>query len=122
MPDFLNFCEAAGFLGVPDFNINEPPQDMADFIEYAKGPTNSVWGAQRMADGHPQPYDLKYLELGNEEKVDAGYFQKFQALAKAIWAEDTNITLVVGDFTYSQTITNPFSFGGADSGITSLAA
>jgi hypothetical protein len=122
IPDFLNFCEAAGFLGVPDFNINETPQDMADFIEYARGPTNSVWGAQRLADGHPQPYDLKYLELGNEEKVDAGYFQKFQALAKAIWAEDTNITLVVGDFTYSQTITNPFSFGGADSGITSLVA
>lgn len=121
IPDFLNFCQAAGFLGVPDFNINESPQDMADFIEYAKGPTNSVWGAQRVADGHPQPYDLKYLELGNEEKVDAGYFQKFKALAEAIWAEDTNITLVVGDFTYSQIITNPFSFGGADSGITTLA-
>jgi len=30
IPDFLNVCEAAGFLGVPDFNINETPQDMAD--------------------------------------------------------------------------------------------
>jgi Domain of Unknown Function (DUF1080)/Alpha-L-arabinofuranosidase C-terminal domain len=122
IPDFLNFCEAAGFLGVPDFNINETPQDMADFIEYANGLTNTVWGARRLADGHQQPYGLKYLELGNEEKVDNAYYQKFQALAKAIWAADTNITLVVGDFTYSQSITNPFSFGGADSGITSLAA
>jgi hypothetical protein len=122
IPDFLNFCAAAGFLGVPDFNINETPQDMADFIEYANGSTNTVWGARRLADGHPQPYGVKYLELGNEEKVDNAYYQKFEGLAKAIWATDTNITLVVGDFTYSQVITNPFSFGGADSHITSLAA
>jgi hypothetical protein len=122
IPDFLNFCEAAGFLAVPDFNLNETPQDMANFVQYANGSTNTEWGAQRVADGHPQPYGLKYLELGNEETVNSTYYQKFQPLAQAIWAEDTNITLVVGDFTYSQTITNPFNFGGADSGITTLAA
>ncbi len=122
IPDFLNFCEAAGFLGIPDFNINETPQDMADFMEYANGSTNTVWGGQRAADGHPQPYGLKYLELGNEETVNGTYYQKFQALAQAIWAEDTNIILVVGDFSYHQVITNPFHFGGADSKITSLSA
>ncbi|MGC9942046.1 MAG: family 16 glycoside hydrolase [Verrucomicrobiota bacterium] len=121
IPDFLNFCEAAGFLGVPDFNINETPQDMADFVEYVNGATNTAWGAQRLADGHPKPYGLKFLELGNEETVNNSYYQKFQALAKAIWAADTNITPVVGDFTYSHIITNPFSFVRADSGITSLA-
>jgi hypothetical protein len=122
IPDFLNFCEAAGFLGILDFNINETPQDMADFMEYANGSTNTVWGGQRAADGHPQPYGLKYLELGNEETVNGTYYQKFQALAQAIWAEDTNIILVVGDFSYHQVITNPFHFGGADSKITSLSA
>jgi hypothetical protein len=122
IPDFLNCCEAAGFLGVPDFNINETPQDMADFMQYVNGPTNTVWGAQRLADGHPQPYHLKYLELGNEEVVNSTYYQKFQALAQAIWAADTNIVLVVGDFAYSEIITNPFSFTGAASGITTLAA
>jgi hypothetical protein len=120
--DFLNFCEAAGFLGIPDFNINETPQDMANFVEYANGSTNTVWGARRMADGHPEPYNVRYMELGNEERVDEAYYQKFQALAQAIWSRDTNITLVVGDLVYSQLITNPFSFGGADSGITTLAA
>jgi hypothetical protein len=122
IPDFLNFCEAAGFLGIPDFNINETPQDMADFMQYVNGPTNTIWGAQRLADGHPQPYNLKYLELGNEERVDSTYYQKFQALAQAIWAADTNVILVVGDFSYHQVITNAFSFSGADSGITTLAA
>jgi hypothetical protein len=122
IPDFLNLCDAAGFLGVPDFNINESPQDMSDFIAYANGSTNTVWGAQRAADGHPQPYGLKYLELGNEETVNSAYYQKFQALARAIWAADPNIIIVVGDFTYYQNITNPFNFGGAASGITTLAA
>lgn len=122
IPDFLNFCEAAGFLGIPDLNVNETAQDMADFIQYVNGTTNTVWGAQRAADGHPQPYNLKYMEIGNEERVDNTYYQKFQAIATAIWAADPNITLVVGDFSYHQIITNPFSFSGADSGITTLAA
>ena len=122
IPDFLNLCDVGGFLGVPDLSVNESPQDMADFIEYVNGPTNSVWGAQRLADGHPQPYRLKYIELGNEEHVDEAYFQKFKLLAETIWAADTNITIVVGDFSYHQIITNPFSFSGADSGITTLAA
>jgi alpha-L-arabinofuranosidase len=121
IPDFLDLCDAAGFLGIPDFNINETPQDMADFIEYANGPANSLWGQQRVADGHPQPYRLKYLELGNEEKVDDVYVNKFAALAQAIWAKDPDIILVVGDFSYHSRIVDPMHFSGADSGITNLA-
>jgi hypothetical protein len=122
IPDFLDFCEAAGFLGIPDFNVNETPQDMVDFIEYANGPTNTVWGVRRCADGHPRPYGLKYLELGNEETVNEIYATKFAALAKTIWAKDPDIILVVGDFAYQQPIENPFNFAGADSRISSLAA
>lgn len=119
--DFLNFCEAAGFVGIPDFNIHETPEDMADFIEYANGSTNNVWGARRAADGHAQPYGLKYLELGNEERVDETYANLFEATAKAIWAKDSEVVLVAGDFTYKEPIENPFHFTGADSQITSLA-
>jgi hypothetical protein len=54
--------------------------------------------------------------------VDSTYYQKFQAIATAIWAADPTIILVVGDFSYHQIITNPFNFSGADSGITTLAA
>jgi hypothetical protein len=119
--DFLNFCEAAGFLGIPDVNMGETPQDMADFIEYANGPANTEWGRRRAADGHPAPYGLKYLELGNEERVDESYAEKFEALAKAIWAKDPELILVVGDFLYSKPIQDPFDFRGAASGITALA-
>ncbi len=120
--DFLNFCDAAGFLGIPDVNCNETPQDMTDFMEYVNGPANSKWGRQRVADGHPKPYGLKYLQIGNEERVDENYFQKFKALAEVIWAKDPAIILIVGDFAYHQRIVDPFNFSGADGGITTLAA
>jgi hypothetical protein len=122
IPDFLNLCEAAGFLGSPDFNIDESPQDMVDFLEYANGAADSTWGKVRAADGHPKAYGLKYLELGNEERVDDAFFNKFASLARAIWARDPGITLVVGDFAYTRPITDPMKFDGADSHITTLAA
>ncbi|MEI9865646.1 MAG: family 16 glycoside hydrolase [Limisphaerales bacterium] len=120
--DFLNFCEAAGFLGIPDFDINESPQDISDLMDYLNGARDSEWGKKRVADGHPAPYRLKYIELGNEERVDDDYFKKFKALAEVIWAKDPAIILIVGDFTYQKIITDPLNFSGADSGITSLAA
>ena len=118
--DFMDFCEAAGFEYVPAFDVNESPQDLADFIEYAKGPADSTWGQKRVADGHPKPYRLSYIELGNEERVDDKYAAKFEALAKAIWAKDRNVILVVGDFAYDHPIKEPTKFTGAASGITNL--
>ena len=120
--DFLNFCEAAGFLGVPDVNFGEAPQDMADFVEYVNGPADSEWGRKRAADGHPKPYHLTHLEIGNEERVNEDYWKKFKPIAEAIWAKDPQIILVVGDFAYSQPISDPFNFKGAAAGISSLAA
>jgi hypothetical protein len=120
--DFMDFCEAAGFEYIPAFNMGETPQDMADFVEYAKGAADSAWGRRRVADGHPQPYRLRYIELGNEERVDEKYAGKFEALAKAIWAKDKDIIPVVGDFAYDKRIQDPLNFAGAASGITNLAA
>jgi hypothetical protein len=60
--------------------------------------------------------------LGNEERVDEVYYQKFERLAKAIWAKDPQVILVVGDFQYERPITDPMKIEGAASRITSLAA
>lgn len=119
--DFISFCEAAGFLCIPDLNMDETPQDMADFVEYINGPVDSPWGKRRAEDGHPQPYRLKYIQLGNEEAVNDVYWQKFKPLVEAIWSRDPDIIPVVGDFAYGQHITDPYKFTGAPS-ITSLAA
>jgi hypothetical protein len=120
--DFLDVCEAAGFLAIPDFNLDESPEDMADFIEYVNGPADSAWGRRRAAAGHPAPYNLRHVEIGNEEKIDEGYYRKFEKLVKAIWAKDPRVIPIVGDFQYERPITDPMRVTGADSGVTSLAA
>jgi hypothetical protein len=121
--DFLNFCEAAGIVGVPDVNVDETPQGMADFIEYANGSQDTDWGHMRDVNGgHKKSYGIRYLEIGNEEKVDEDYWQKFRGIAEAIWAKDSAIILVVGDFAYGRKIEDPFHFTGAASRITSLTA
>ena len=43
------------------------PEEMADLIEYAWGDNSTTWGQTRIADGHPEPYQLRYIELGNEQ-------------------------------------------------------
>ena len=119
--DFLNFCEAAGFLGIPDLNLDETPEDMADFLEYVNGPVTSPWGARRAADGHPAPYNLRRMEIGNEHSVNEHYFKKFKALAETIWKRDPGMILIVGDCNYDEPIEDPFHFKGGP-GISSLAA
>jgi hypothetical protein len=119
--DFLDLCVAAGFLAIPAFCMDESPRDMADFVAYVNGSSDSEWGKKRVADGHPRPYRLNYLELGNEERIDNDYVRRFEAIADAVWAVDPQIILVVGDFVYSQPITDPERIKGAASGITSLS-
>ena len=41
-------------------------QDALDALEYAMGPVTSPWGAKRAANGHPEPFKIKYIEIGNE--------------------------------------------------------
>jgi alpha-L-arabinofuranosidase len=94
--DFIDLCEAAGFACVPCFNTGESATDMADFVDYVNGPSDSDWGRRRAAAGHPDPYRLKYLELGNEQHVDQEYYERFVLLADAIWTRDPGITIIVG--------------------------
>ena len=115
------FCEAAGFLAIPAVNMDETPQDMADFVEFMNGPADTPWGRRRAADGHPAPYHLRYLELGNEEAVDDAYWRRFRPMAEAIWAKDPQLILIVGDFAYNGRIEDPYNFRGAPR-IQSLAA
>ncbi|MBS0203207.1 MAG: DUF1080 domain-containing protein [Planctomycetes bacterium] len=120
--EFLDVCEAAKFLSIPAFNMDETPADIADFVEYVNGAPTTAWGRRRVESGHPEPYQLRYIQLGNEERVDEAYFAKFARLADAIWKQDPEITIVVGDFLFGEPIRDPFQFRGSASGITTLAA
>jgi alpha-N-arabinofuranosidase len=44
--------------------------DALDEIEYATGDTHTKWGTQRAKDGHPEPFKLQYIEIGNEDGFD----------------------------------------------------
>ncbi|HTQ52583.1 MAG TPA: alpha-L-arabinofuranosidase C-terminal domain-containing protein [Candidatus Acidoferrales bacterium] len=68
---------------VPMDRMAQWAQDALDAVEYANGPTNSVWGAMRTAAGHPAPFNLKYIEIGNE---DGGpdYVHRWPVLVNAL--------------------------------------
>ena len=67
--------------------MNETPEDMADFIEYAKGPAESR-GAQRARPTGIPSRTAHYMELGNEERVERGILAEVRSLAEALWARD----------------------------------
>src|SRR5688500_2691031 len=58
-------------------------QDTLDAIEYAIGSPTSTWGAVRAKNGHPQPFPLKYVEIGNEQR-GARYGERVARFYKAI--------------------------------------
>jgi alpha-L-arabinofuranosidase len=86
---------------VPMDRMGEWVQDALDAIEYANGPTNSVWGSRRAAAGHPAPFNLSYMEIGNENANGPAYFERWPLFYKAIKAQYPNMRLVAdgwGDF------------------------
>jgi alpha-L-arabinofuranosidase len=68
-------------------------RDALDAIEYANGPTNSYWGGLRARAGHPAPFGLRYLEIGNENGGPA-YRERWPLFVKAIRQEHPEIQLV----------------------------
>jgi len=72
-------------------------QDALDAIEYANGPTNSIWGAQRAAAGHPAPFNLKYMEIGNENGGPA-YRERRPLLVNAIRAKYPEMHLITDTY------------------------
>jgi alpha-L-arabinofuranosidase len=71
---------------VPMDRMGQWVQDALDAVEYANGPTNSVWGAMRAAAGHPAPFNLKYMEIGNENG-GPDYVERWPLLVNAIHAK-----------------------------------
>jgi len=63
-------CEFRNGDFVPDDQIEPFIQSALDAIEYAIGPVDSKWGAKRAANGHPKPFPLVYVQIGNEQHGD----------------------------------------------------
>ncbi len=68
-------------------------QDALDLIEFANGPATSAWGAKRAAMGHPEPFNLKMMGVGNEQWGQQ-YIDRYAKFAQAIKAKYPDIKLV----------------------------
>jgi len=69
-------------------------QEVLDLIAWANGPTNSKWGAVRAAAGHPEPFGLEYLGVGNEEHITPVFRERFQMIQDAVRARHPEITVI----------------------------
>ncbi|MDX8035693.1 alpha-L-arabinofuranosidase C-terminal domain-containing protein [Lentzea sp. BCCO 10_0856] len=69
-------------------------QDTLDLIEFANGPADSTWGRKRAEMGHPKPFKLTHLGVGNEENLPDEFFARFTEFRKAINAKYPDITVV----------------------------
>lgn len=70
--------------------------DALDEIEYVTGSAKTKWGAQRVADGHPAPFPLTYVEIGNEDFFDrsGSYDGRYAQFYDAIKAKYPNLQLM----------------------------
>lgn len=108
--EFFQLCEDIGAEPLPIINCGMACQfnsgelvpidqlapyinDALDLIEFANGPTTSVWGAKRAALGHPEPFNMKMLGIGNEQ-WGPQYIERYVRFAAAIKARYPKIQLV----------------------------
>ncbi len=85
-------------------NMNRYIQDTLDLIEYATGPATSTWGKKRADAGHPAPFKLNYIGIGNEDCGEGpdGYSTRFRMIAQAVKEKYPNIkTIMSTGFTYN---------------------
>jgi alpha-N-arabinofuranosidase len=114
--EFLEWCEDMGaepvlavFAGyalkgetIPAGPALQPfVQEALDEIEYVTGDSTTRWGAQRARDGHPAPFKLRYVEIGNEDGFDKqktydGRYTQFHDAIKARYPQLKLISTVNG--------------------------
>lgn len=70
----------------PGKDLEPYVQAAVDEVEYVTGDVNTKWGAERAKDGHPAPFPLHYIEIGNEDWFDksGSYEARFAQIARAL--------------------------------------
>lgn len=77
--------------------IDKWAQDALDLIEWANGDASTKWGKVRADAGHPEPFGLKYLGLGNEEKISPAFVERFKYIYKKVHEAHPEIIIVGTD-------------------------
>lgn len=86
--------------GIPMEDMPAYVQDILDLVEYANGPADSEWGRVRAEAGHPEPFNLKYLGIGNEDLISETFKERFKMIRDAVNEKYPEIVVVgtVGPF------------------------
>jgi len=86
-------CEYRSGTFVPEDSVMPYVQSALDAIEYAIGPVTSRWGKQRAANGHPAPFPLRYVEVGNEQH-GPDYAKRYNLFYNAIHKKYPQIGII----------------------------
>jgi alpha-L-arabinofuranosidase len=112
LDDYFQMCEdwgaepiycpsmslAEGFGAAPMDQMQPFIQDLLDLIEYANGDAKtSKWGKLRAENGHPAPYNLKYIEVGNENGNQKGYMERYGLFYDAIKKTYPDMKVIIDD-------------------------
>lgn len=86
--------------GVPMCDMDQYVQDILDLIEWANGDKSSRWGQLRAQAGHPEPFNLKYVGIGNEDLITDIFKERFERIYRTIKEKHPEITVIgtVGPF------------------------
>ena len=80
---------------VPMSEMDEWANEALDLIEWANGdPATSKWAKMRADAGHPEPFNLKYLGLGNEEKITPEFAERFRYIYNKVTKAHPEIVIV----------------------------
>lgn len=116
--EYFQFCEdigakplpvlPAGYnphrnIAAPIDQLQEWIDDALDLIEFANGDVTTKWGKKRAELGHPKPFNLEYIAIGNEE-VGQGFWDRYPYFHRAIKAKYPNIKII--------STSGPFASGG----------
>ena len=86
-----------GSTGQKALPMDEMPayiQEVLDLIEWANGPITSPWGSKRADAGHPAPFNLEYIGIGNEEKMTPEFEERFKMIFYAVKEKHPEIKVV----------------------------
>jgi alpha-N-arabinofuranosidase len=101
--EFLAFCRAVGCEPMICVNAGDgTAEEAAHWVEYCNGSTDTKYGALRASHGHPEPYGVRYWEIGNElyggwqigHCTAEQYAQRYRAFHEAMHAVDPSILFI----------------------------
>lgn len=86
--------------GIPMCEMDDYVQEVLDLIEWANGDVKTTWGKKRAEAGHPAPFNLKYVGIGNEDLITDVFEERYSMICKAVKSKYPDITVVgtVGPF------------------------